>query len=79
MRRDGPLDTSTRDAWERATTTDAAGGLLRHHVPPGRYRASATLPGFSAPADAPWIEVGSGAVTEVTVTLAPYNPPDQHV
>lgn len=69
LRRDGLIDTRGPDAWERATTTDASGTLMRHHVPPGRYRVSAVLAGYTPPADAPWVEVGSGAVTDVTVTL----------
>lgn len=69
MRRDGLLDTRQPDAWERATTTDASGVLLRYHVPPGRYRVSAQRQGYTAPAEALWIDVASDAVTDVTVTL----------
>lgn len=69
LRRDGLVDRNDPSAWERATTTDAEGVLLRHHVPPGRYRVSAQREGFTAAPEPDWIEVASDAVTDVTVVL----------
>jgi hypothetical protein len=71
MTRDGLLDRSSGDAWQRATITDAAGTNMRHHVPPGRYRVSAALKGYAPPADAPWVEVVGDTVTPIVVVLTP--------
>jgi len=68
LRRDGLIDGRTSESWERATTTDTSGQCTRHHVPPGRYRVSAALAGFDAE-EGPWVDVGAGAVTDVTLTL----------
>jgi protocatechuate 3,4-dioxygenase beta subunit len=69
--RDGLVDPKSPNVWERISQTDASGVLLRHHVAPGRYRVNAWLDGFTSPTEAPWIDVASNAVTEVTVTLTP--------
>jgi hypothetical protein len=69
LRDEGLIDGRTQESWDRATTSDASGRVVRHHVPPGRYRVGAVLPGHVAAGEAPWIEVVSGGVTEVTVVL----------
>jgi hypothetical protein len=74
LQRDGLFDSNSGDAWERITTTDAAGVCTRYHVPPGRYRASASFAGHVVSGEAPWVDVASNAVTEVTITLAPAPP-----
>lgn len=71
MQGDGLLDGRDRDAWRRATTTDASGALLRHHVPPGRYRVSVFLEGQELDAEPATVDVASGATSEVTVRLSP--------
>jgi protocatechuate 3,4-dioxygenase beta subunit len=71
MQRDGLLDPNAGDAWERITTTDASGACTRHHIPPGRYRASAALSGHVMSGEAQWVDVASNAITEVTITLGP--------
>jgi protocatechuate 3,4-dioxygenase beta subunit len=69
MRNEGIIDGRTQESWDRNTTTDANGRIVRHHVPPGRYRVGAVLEGWIVAGEAPWIEVASGAMTEVTVVL----------
>ena len=63
------LDGRPRDVWERASKTDVNGVLLRYHVPPGRYRVSAWLQGWTPPPDPPLVDVASNSVTEVIVTM----------
>ncbi len=71
MARDGTFDPDVPASWTRATTADGGGVCTRRHVPPGRYRASATLQGFAAPDVPAWIEVEPNLVTEVKVVLRP--------
>jgi protocatechuate 3,4-dioxygenase beta subunit len=69
LRRENIVDGRTSESWERATTTDASGQCTRHHVPPGRYRVSAALQGYESQGEGAWVDVGAGAVTDVTLTL----------
>jgi hypothetical protein len=69
LRRDNLLDHRAPDAWERATTTDDSGQLVRHHLPPGRYLVTALLAGHEPAQEATWVEVASSAITDVTVVM----------
>lgn len=69
MQSEGLLDGRTQDAWLRVTTTDANGLLLRHHVPPGRYRVTAFREGNELAAEPAEVDVASGATSEVTLRL----------
>ena len=71
MRRDSLIDGRTDDSWQRATSTDENGQCTRHHIPPGRYRVTALLPGHEAEGEGTWVDVAANAITDVTITLKP--------
>lgn len=69
MQQEGLVDPRVQDAWQRVTVTDESGTLLRHHVPPGRYRLAIYLGGAELPSEPVTVEVAAGATSEVTVRL----------
>ncbi|MFM8981062.1 MAG: carboxypeptidase regulatory-like domain-containing protein [Planctomycetia bacterium] len=71
LQADGLIDGRSQDAWLRVTTTDSSGALLRHHVPPGRYRVTAFREGNELAAEPAEVDVASGATSEVTLRLKP--------
>ena len=55
--------------WNRAMSSGEDGGCTRYHVPPGVLTVWAQKNGYAMAGENPQIEVASGSVTEVTLTL----------
>jgi hypothetical protein len=53
IRREGRVDLSLPDAWQRITQTDAAGTCLRTLLPPGRVQVQVHPPASSSPGPMP--------------------------
>ena len=69
MRAEGLIGESAN--WRSITQTDAEGSLLRHHVPPGKYRVSAVKAGMEPVDEGAWITVYGGREAAADVVLRP--------
>jgi hypothetical protein len=69
LRKEGLVDWSRGNAWQKVMQTDASGVNVRMHVPPGRVQVSVNLPQGGKPPPVTWAVVESERTTDVTITL----------
>jgi protocatechuate 3,4-dioxygenase beta subunit len=67
LRRDGLMGNGV--SWQMLNQTDETGVNIRYHVPPGRYEIGVSKSGLRLKGEKPWVDVGSGRQSEVTLVM----------
>jgi hypothetical protein len=68
IRREGRIDLSRPDAWQRLTQTDATGTMLRTMLPAGRLQVQVQAQNVKPPAPI-WVAVAGDETVDAVVTV----------
>lgn len=63
--------------WARMQRTDGHGRVVRHHVPPGRYKVTARHKDFVGTSEEVWVDVRAGGRSQARVMLRPKKDEDR--